>query len=218
MEANGVTTYTKVESGGVVVVSLYDATEALVGTAEVSSTAAGSVVCEYFGEDGTHLAIEREGSGDVYNVTNMVTGTSGDVTYDEATDQWAVSNEVQQIFGDNSAAVGLGAASLAVGAPQTTSWIDNEDPPVLDEVPGVSCDGPRCRGQALSAARSHCCSQAHAEAAACCTNSACWGCCRTWSCDGMCALGDYFCSCGQSGTACSPDDAGNGLVFSTPLI
>lgn len=217
MELVDIASYTIVESGGVVVVSLYDSDEELVGTADVTISQSGNVISEWFGEDGKHVIIESVGSGSSYTITDVLTDTTGDITYDEVNNQWTISNEVTQILADSSVATKLGASALAVGGPQTTAWVETSPAPELDGT-GVSCDGPHCRGWGSSAAESHCCANAHSQASGCCTNSACWGCCRTFGCDSWCALGPYFCSCGFTGVACNPGDAGTGLLFADPLL
>jgi len=65
-----------------------------------------------------------------------------------------------------------------------------------------SCTGRQVRGSSISGTRSGCCEAATDDANGQCSNGACWGCCSLLSCDASCALGDYGCFCGITGTAC----------------
>lgn len=68
---------------------------------------------------------------------------------------------------------------------------------------GIGCTGYRCRGEGVGSAKSLCCEDATNDANLCCWNSLCIGCCSFLSCDAGCAIGDYICFCGRTGTSCS---------------
>lgn len=70
----------------------------------------------------------------------------------------------------------------------------------------TECSGVWHRGFAMSTTRSDCCWGAHVSANHACNNRYCWGCCFHLDCDAACAIGDYFCFCGQSGRACTYND------------
>lgn len=74
----------------------------------------------------------------------------------------------------------------------------------------LSCSGSLHRGSGLGTSASQCCYDATSDVHQSCTNNYCIGCCRTFRCDVVCGIGDYFCSCGVSGQACSSDDNGGG--------
>ncbi|MEA2693856.1 MAG: hypothetical protein QOJ16_3243 [Acidobacteriota bacterium] len=67
---------------------------------------------------------------------------------------------------------------------------------------GITCTGRRARGTNIAATRSGCCEGATDDANWQCWNAYCTGCCSLLSCDAVCALGDYACSCGVTGTSC----------------
>lgn len=71
------------------------------------------------------------------------------------------------------------------------------------EQAGIGCSGYRCRGTGTGTAKSLCCESATNDANVCCWNSLCIGCCSLLSCDAGCAIGDYICFCGRTGTSCS---------------
>lgn len=66
-----------------------------------------------------------------------------------------------------------------------------------------SCYGSYYRGFGTGSSKSLCCQDAINDVNVKCSNSYCYGCCSLLSCDAVCGVGDYVCSCGISGRACS---------------
>jgi hypothetical protein len=220
MLSNGVATYTKeAVPGSGVTVALYDASSSLVGSAIVTNTETGGMLADWTGSAGEHIHLLRNGAGDAYQLINVPSGQTGSISRNYQANGWLVSSIALLIIAEHQVAVQRTACALAAGSPAETAWMANPSPPALAG-PEPECHNLGCRGTAVSDTRSWCCREANSRLQGCCSNAACWGCCETLGCDATCALGDYFCFCGQSGLSCTGINGGPpstfDLIFSSP--
>ncbi len=210
MASNGVSTYTKETSGSGILVSLYDASASLVGFATVATTESGGILADWRGEDGMHVQLESISGGEVYRLTDVFDGETGEMVFNHQAAEWTISDGAARVIALNQVAVELAAASLDAGSPASTMGASPSGTRVSSDAE-EPCEGGDCRGSGFSASKSYCCKEASGNASVCCTNSLCWGCCEWMTCDAMCAMGDYICSCGITGTSCGTREGAEDL-------
>lgn len=213
MVANGISSYRRVPIEGGVLVSLYDESGSVVGSAAVVITEDGHLRADWSGADGSRIQVERIGAGDLYRLIDVRSGEVGTMSFDHQSRHWRVDTAAEDIIAMDKLAIELAASSMDVGIPEIPDWPSSSpgsnqgsDQSMADG--NVECLGPQCRGFSASLTRSSCCMQARREAGNCCSNEFCWGCCGLLSCDSNCVplFGDYFCYCGVTGWSCSGGD------------
>lgn len=116
---------------------------------------------------------------------------------------------VRDLYDEDPEAFGLAVWDLTIGF----SPLVTRDDEATEANASIPCSGIECRGRGMGSTRSCCCRNAAADAAACCSNEACIGCCDNLECDDTCALGDYFCVCGQTGYVCETEGGDASLDF-----